>query len=735
MVATAHFRATEAAVEILDNGGNAFDAAVAAAFALGVCEPAASGLGGQTMMLLYHAETHKTVAVDGSSRAPNRATPEVVLSRADRLRGYRAATVPSTPATLGYVLQRYGRLKLRQVLQPSIRLAREGVEVTALQRALTRRELKNLRAGTAAPFFLREGRRTYLPGTILRQPVLAQTFERLAAKGIKDFYRGQIAKAIHDDMVRNDGLLRRDDLAQIPQPIERRPVSARYEGMRILTFPPPGAGRTLVEMLNVYQQLPAARRNIETPEGAVVLAEVVRRAFLDRQDRPFDPNFFPQVSGGRMLKPDYAKLVARQVVKRLRGHGETTHLCVMDRHGNIAALTQSIERVYGSFSVTPELGFLYNNYMSAFEYEDISHPYYLRPNAVPWASVAPTIVFRGRKPWLAIGSPGSERITPSILQVLLRLQYMTPLAAVDAPRLHCSLKGKVSIEASRMRNDIPAALERHGLTVDRRDSHSFYMGCVPARPPREGRVHRSRGPAPRRSRRWAGKVKLPLLLSVPHAGLRVPSEVDGFCKLTPVQIAEDGDEGAAEIYQLAAEVEAFVTTDVARAIVDLNRAEDDRRPDGVVKTHTCLNVPVYEPFPPGDVVDSLLEHYYRPYHARLRELASRGVRLGIDCHTMLAVGPPIGPLAGQERPRICISDVDGTTCPPEWFAIVAESFRDAFGFEPALNHPFKGGYITRTHAAELPWIQLELSRAGFMDADEKRARVLAALQAISARIR
>jgi len=150
----------------------------------------------------------------------------------------------------------------------------------------------------------------------------------------------------------------------------------------------------------------------------------------------------------------------------------------MDRHGNVVALTQSIERVYGACAVTPELGFLYNDYMSAFEYDDISHPYYLRPNAVPWASVAPTIVFRGRQPWLAIGSPGSERITPSIFQVLIRLLYLTPFAAVDAPRLHCRLDGTVALEASRMRDDIPAALERHGFKVDARDPYSFYMGCV-----------------------------------------------------------------------------------------------------------------------------------------------------------------------------------------------------------------------------------------------------------------
>jgi gamma-glutamyltranspeptidase/glutathione hydrolase len=116
--------------------------------------------------------------------------------------------------------------------------------------------------------------------------------------------------------------------------------------------------------------------------------------------------------------------------------------------------------------------------MSAFEEQDMAHPYYLRPNAVPWASVAPTIVFRNRRPWLSIGSPGSERIVSSIAQVFLRLKKQLPFEAVDAPRLHCSLDGTVSLEASRMRSDIPAALERHGFSVKIREPYSFYLGSV-----------------------------------------------------------------------------------------------------------------------------------------------------------------------------------------------------------------------------------------------------------------
>ena len=180
-----------------------------------------------------------------------------------------------------------------------------------------------------------------------------------------------------------------------------------------------------------------------------------------------------------MRSQEYARSVARQVRRRIATSGETTHLSAMDDQGNAVALTQSIESVYGSGAASPQLGFLYNNYMTAFEYEDISHPYYLRPNAAPWASVTPTVVMRGRRPWITLGSPGSERIASAVAQVLIRIaRGASPLEAVTAPRLHCSLDARVSLEASRFRNDIPAALRSRGFTIDEREPFAFYMGCV-----------------------------------------------------------------------------------------------------------------------------------------------------------------------------------------------------------------------------------------------------------------
>ena len=221
-------------------------------------------------------------------------------------------------------------------------------------------------------------------------------------------------------------------------------------------------------------------------------------------------------------------------------------------------------------------------------------------------------------------------------------------------------------------------------------------------------------------------MSLPLLLSVPHAGLWVPPEAQPFCVLQEREIAEDGDEGAAQIYSFETEVAAFVTTNVARAIVDVNRAEDDRRADGVVKTHTCWNVPIYRESLPEEVVEQLLDLYYCPYHAQLTQLASEA-RLGVDCHTMAAKGPPIGPDPGRERPLVCVSNANGT-CPEVWIETLARCFEHAFDSNARINDPFKGGYIIQAHANELPWVQLELSRAPFLTNTEKRERALAALQ-------
>jgi formiminoglutamase len=224
-------------------------------------------------------------------------------------------------------------------------------------------------------------------------------------------------------------------------------------------------------------------------------------------------------------------------------------------------------------------------------------------------------------------------------------------------------------------------------------------------------------------------VKLPFLVSVPHAGLSVPRAVQDICILTSEQIHDDSDGGAAEIYfDLERSVEEFISSDVARAIVDLNRAADDFRKDGVIKTHTCYDIPVYNKFPSHELIEHLLADYYHPYHQKLEKFSdSRDIKIGIDCHTMAAEGPPIGPDAGKTRPFVCISNAEGT-CPGVWLHELAGCFRKVFPHEQVnINSPFKGGYIIRHHSVQIPWLQIEFSRTEDITNSDKKAGVIEAL--------
>ena len=493
MVATAFPDATRVGVEILEKGGNAVDAACAAALALGVCEPQASGLGGQTMMMLYNGK--KVIAVDGSSRAPSLAHVHAVY-KSDRGLGYRACTVPSTPATLSYIQDRYGILKWSQIVEPAIGIAQDGYLLSEMQVSLQHREIKNFRnveSGSGAHYFLNHGE-PYNAGDRFYQPDLARLLEKLADKGIKEFYQGKTAQRIDADMRENGGLLRQDDLALIPWPIERKPLSRRFRRLRVYTMPPPGAGRTLLFALNMINAIPPRMLIKDEFRKIHILAGVFRKALLERADRPFDAEFYPQIPEEVMLRRKFAQDCIRQIAKRVdktilpsiitkdEQRGETTHLSVIDRDGNAVSLTQSIERVYGSKAAAEGLGFLYNNYLMDFEYKMPEHPFYLRPNASPWATVAPSLIFKNDNIWMAVGSPGSERIFSSMAQFLMKIldEKKSLYEAMTAPRIHCSLGGLVSLEADRFSPELVDFLKGKGYRIDIREPFAFYLGAIHA---------------------------------------------------------------------------------------------------------------------------------------------------------------------------------------------------------------------------------------------------------------
>ena len=208
----------------------------------------------------------------------------------------------------------------------------------------------------------------------------------------------------------------------------------------------------------------------------------------------------------------------------------------------------------------------------------------------------------------------------------------------------------------------------------------------------------------------------------------MPDEVQNYSLLTLEQIIEDGDEGASEIYNFPELVETLIKADIARAFVDLNRSPDDRRDDGVVKTKTCMNESIYNSPLPEHLVELLISRYYTPYHRRLSHLA-QNAKAGIDCHTMFAKSPPISDRPGVTRPHICLGNGYGT-CSDKMINEMASSFANEFGeSNVTINEPFAGGYIIKKHSAEIPWIQIEVSREPFMKNQDKKEKIISAVTA------
>ena len=494
MVSTASRVATEAGVMMLEKGGNAVDAAVAAAFCLGVTEPQASGLGGQSMVLLHVADNDgkpSTFALDGSSRAPFSLDPARHPAHPLKV-GVKATTVPSTPATLGYLLETYGTLPLQEVLEPAITAAKEGFKISALQHTLLSRESpKLLEDEQVKSIFFKSGLLPVNAGDVVRQPQLAVSLEHMGNAGWRDFYLGDIAARIVADMEQRGGLISEVDLRQIPYPIQREVLKESYRGYDLHTFPPPGAGRALVQILNTLECFTAEELSPQSALSPVILALAFRAALMNRERFPMDPALYAQLPDKWLLDKENTRRVAERIRNMASCYktfippptsGETTHLSVADSLGNIVGITQSIELVFGAKTMARDMGFFYNNYMSAFDYKNMMHPCYLLPGGRPWSSVAPTLILKGEHPFMLLGSPGSERISTTLAQVITRvIDGGQDLAdAVEAPRLHAGSSGKVMIEKRRFATETLDALARTGFQVSERGEYSFYMGCVQA---------------------------------------------------------------------------------------------------------------------------------------------------------------------------------------------------------------------------------------------------------------
>lgn len=455
--------ATRIGVEILEAGGNAVDAAVATAFALGVAEPGAAGLGGHAYLLVRLA-TGESFAIDGSSFTPRQAPLDQLqdLQLRQQVWGAPTIAVPTAPAALDLALKRFGTMPLQRILAPVIALAEHGVAMPPTQRAFLEHYLPSiLESDFLAERYLRDGIELHEPERVFCQPELARTLRRVAEAGIEDFYRGEIAARIEADMIAFGSGVRREDLARV-RPAVKPPVMGRFRDVEVLSFPFPGGGDAVVGALATIDRFPPELLLDDSPDAFHLLLEAVRLAQADallagegRRTLPFATGLAERSRGHRARQIRFDRCLTREEISDREefdtwADSATTHLSVADRHGNMVTATVSLGRNFGSCVVSPDLGISWNSLLSGARRTD----YGARGLPRPWQPIrtlmAPTLVVRDGRPLLVLGSQSSGRITGSLVEVIINVvdRGLTLEEAVARPRTIWNglIDGKVYME-------------------------------------------------------------------------------------------------------------------------------------------------------------------------------------------------------------------------------------------------------------------------------------------------
>ena len=534
--------ACDAGATVLASGGNAVDAAVATAFALAVTHPAAGNIGGGGFMIVRSASG--TIATfDYRERAPRAATKTMYLDADGKIdrsltnAGYLAAGVPGTVRGLELAHRKFGKLRWREVVAPSIGLA-EGFPVSQALASSLNREVKGPMAKFAASVaaFAKPGGSDWAAGDRLAQPDLARTLRAIGDGGANAFYTGWIADRIAADMKANGGLITRKDLAAY-RAKERPPVRGTYKGFDIVSMPPPSSGGVaLVELLNIVEPFDLAAKGLLTAPALHLQIEAMRRAYLDRARHLGDPDFV-KVPVARLTSKAHARAVSvsidpakasssvelgRDIVTPAAAEpDETTHFSVVDRHGMAVTSTYTLEGSYGSHVVVNGTGFLLNNEMGDFNGKpgetnltgDIgTRANQIAPGKAMLSSMTPTIVLKDGKLVLLTGSPGGRTIINTVFTIVLGVTEfgLNGRQAVDLVRVHHQwLPDRVTFEAGA-NEDTLATLKAMGHDVGAQGrqgaAHSIWFGP-------DGTPY---GIADTRSD--DAKASVPLRLTVPTAG-------------------------------------------------------------------------------------------------------------------------------------------------------------------------------------------------------------------------
>ena len=492
MVVSSNILASQVGIDILKKGGNAIDASVATAFALAVTHPKAGNIGGGGFLVFMNAAGEATT-IDFREKAPIAASANMFLDSTSKLfkginhNSLKTVGVPGTVAGLYMAHQKYGKLPWKELVQPSIDLAKNGFVMSwdLYEDALFLNE-------DAKPtdfmysYFRNSNGEITKPGEVWKQPSLAKSLKLIRNKGHDGFYKGEIAHEIENYMKKNGGLITKTDLEKYAA-IERKPIKGTYKEFEIYSMPPPSSGGVaLVEMMNMLELVDLDSIEFNSTDYVHLIAEVMRRAFADRAEYLGDPDFNPDMPLDKLTSKAYAKKRFENIDmskasvsdSSLYGHpydgNNTTHFSVVDKEGNAVSLTYTLEDSYGSQLGSNNLGFIFNNEMQDFNpvpgvttnFGQIgSAPNLIAPEKRMLSSMTPTIVAKNGKPYLIIGSPGGRTIINTVFQTVLNvLAYDMQIdKAIETMKIHHQwLPDEIVYERFLMSPDTRAALQAMG---------------------------------------------------------------------------------------------------------------------------------------------------------------------------------------------------------------------------------------------------------------------------------
>ncbi|MBL4603085.1 MAG: gamma-glutamyltransferase, partial [Emcibacteraceae bacterium] len=438
MVASHNALSSEITAEIMRKGGNAIDAGAAIGFALAVTLPRAGNIGGGGFMLVHVAKLNKTITIDFRETAPAAAHKDMFfdkdgnVSNAEYRFTHKSSAVPGSVAGLAHIVEKYGTMTLAEVLEPAIRLARDGISVTYdLAADLSRSERLKNNPASLKKFYKSDGS-NYEVGELFKQPDLAWTLSEIAKNGVDAFYKGSIAKKIVADMEAHNGLVTMEDLAAY-KVIEREPVRGTFRGYDIAAVPAPSSGGThVIQMLNILENFPLAEMGPGSAAALHITAEAMKLSYADRSKYLGDPDFV-DIPTEALISKDYAKSLAAKISMdratpsdeiapgnlAIYESDETTHYSIMDDEGNIVGNTYTLMFSFGSGVVIEGTGILMNNNLGNFTLRpDIPDAFGLmgsENNMIqaykrPVSSMSPIIISKDGKPFLVTGTPGGSKI-------------------------------------------------------------------------------------------------------------------------------------------------------------------------------------------------------------------------------------------------------------------------------------------------------------------------------------